>query len=271
MTRSEALRILGLGLDATPDDVKRAHRELVRTVHPDKNSAPNARHLFQLVQEAYEFLSTDERQEQARENEARERAHSERREGEAEEKAANEENSEREWEQQRAEAAVGFGWLLISVGVGLYHALRLGVSVVLDFIHFELPFQGLPLIGVTIVVLAYKANAWLKKCRVRKFYRKHPPPMGVARDKHHSTYAIEPGDEFAFFLTIVLISAFFFLVLVVLISKTDVLDWNITPVWKIARSIMAIITVIAVLFSVAISIYHVSDWSKKLWREFKGA
>lgn len=271
MTRVEALRILGLEPDATPDEVKSAYRELVKTVHPDKNSAPNARHLFQLVQEAYEFISADERQEQTRENEASERAQRERRPGKAEEKAANEGNAEREWERQRAEAEVGFGWWFIPVGVCLYHALRLGVSDFLDFIHFDLPFQGLPLVGVTLVVLTYKANAWLKKCRVRRFYRKRPPPTGVARDKHHSTSAIVPGEEFSFFLTIALFSAFVFLLLTVFLPQIDVVDWSIPPVRKTARLIIAFITVIAVLFSVFISTYHVSDWSKKLWRKFKGA
>ena len=139
MTRVEALRILGLEPNATPDDVKKAYRQLVKAVHPDKNSAPNARHLFQLVQEAYEFISATEEQKQTKERaareyrdraarearaqaareraeretrqrekraraekEARERADRERRATEAREKEAQE-----GWERQRAAAATG--------------------------------------------------------------------------------------------------------------------------------------------------------------------
>ena len=72
MTRAEALRILGSEPDATPTEVKQTYRQLVKAVHPDKNSAPNARHLFQLVQEAYEFISAVEQPEQTWENAARE-------------------------------------------------------------------------------------------------------------------------------------------------------------------------------------------------------
>ena len=147
MTRAEALRILGLQPDATPSEIKRAYRQLVKAVHPDKNSAPNARHLFQLVQEAYEFISAEERREQTREQanrEARDRAEREAREAraraarewaerearqrekrekeekeakeradrnrkarEAKEKAAKEAEARNEWKRQRREAVTG--------------------------------------------------------------------------------------------------------------------------------------------------------------------
>ncbi len=35
MTRAQALQVLGLGETATKADIKRAHRELIRKVHPD--------------------------------------------------------------------------------------------------------------------------------------------------------------------------------------------------------------------------------------------
>jgi hypothetical protein len=35
MTRGEALQVLGLGEGATKGDITRAHRELIRKVHPD--------------------------------------------------------------------------------------------------------------------------------------------------------------------------------------------------------------------------------------------
>ncbi|MDE0299956.1 MAG: J domain-containing protein [Candidatus Poribacteria bacterium] len=99
MTRAEALRILGLEPDATPIEVKRAYRQLVIAVHPDKNPAPNARHLFQLVQEAYEFISTIEQQEHARE--ARDRAERQAKARTAREKAERE--ARRKEERERAE------------------------------------------------------------------------------------------------------------------------------------------------------------------------
>ena len=73
MTRAEALRILGLEPNATLADVKKAYRQLVKTVHPDKSPAPDAGRHFMRVQEAYEFISTTaEEQEQTREGMARE-------------------------------------------------------------------------------------------------------------------------------------------------------------------------------------------------------
>ena len=136
MTCAEALRILGLEPDATPAEAKRAYRQLVKAVHPDKNAAPNARHLFQLVQEAYEFISTIEEQEQTRERvtreardraereararaarewaeretrqkQERERADREKRTREAKEKAAKEAEARKEWKRQRDEAVIG--------------------------------------------------------------------------------------------------------------------------------------------------------------------
>ena len=106
MIRAEALRILGLEPNATLADVKKAYRQLVKTVHPDKNPAPNARHLFQLVQEAYESISTTE--DQAKEN--RDRAEREKRAKEAREKQAKEEL--RKWEQQREHASEGLSGVL---------------------------------------------------------------------------------------------------------------------------------------------------------------
>ena len=36
MNRTEALRILGLDDDATPEDVKTAYKETVQILHPDR-------------------------------------------------------------------------------------------------------------------------------------------------------------------------------------------------------------------------------------------
>ena len=48
--------LLGLTMAATPRQVRAAHRALVRTLHPDVNSAPDAAERFGTVQRAYEIL-----------------------------------------------------------------------------------------------------------------------------------------------------------------------------------------------------------------------
>lgn len=63
MNRIEALRILGLGEDATADDIKTAWRESAQILHPDrfannKKLQERATEQFKNLQEAYEFLST---------------------------------------------------------------------------------------------------------------------------------------------------------------------------------------------------------------------
>jgi DnaJ-class molecular chaperone len=52
--------VLGLTRDATADDIKKAHRKLVREHHPDKGGDPEK---FKKVQEAYEVLSDPEKRE----------------------------------------------------------------------------------------------------------------------------------------------------------------------------------------------------------------
>lgn len=50
-------QILGLQLDATPDQIKKAYRKLVKQYHPDKNQSANAKELIFQINEAYEVLS----------------------------------------------------------------------------------------------------------------------------------------------------------------------------------------------------------------------
>lgn len=50
-------RILGVGKDAGPDDIKRAYRKLARELHPDVNPDPDARERFAEVSTAYEVLT----------------------------------------------------------------------------------------------------------------------------------------------------------------------------------------------------------------------
>jgi DnaJ-class molecular chaperone len=55
--------ILGVPRSASDEDIKSAHRKLVRKLHPDVNKAPDASAKFAEVQEAYDVLSdTSKRQ-----------------------------------------------------------------------------------------------------------------------------------------------------------------------------------------------------------------
>jgi Ca-activated chloride channel homolog len=49
--------LLGLPQDATQDEIRRAYRQLVLRLHPDKNANKGETNLFIDVQKAYEFLS----------------------------------------------------------------------------------------------------------------------------------------------------------------------------------------------------------------------
>ena len=62
MNRTEALRILGLDEDASPEDIKVAYRETVQILHPDrfagnKKLQERATEQFKNLQEAYEYLT----------------------------------------------------------------------------------------------------------------------------------------------------------------------------------------------------------------------
>jgi molecular chaperone DnaJ len=53
--------VLGVGRDASPDEIKRAFRRLAMQYHPDRNSEPGAEARFKEINEAYEVLSDQER------------------------------------------------------------------------------------------------------------------------------------------------------------------------------------------------------------------
>jgi curved DNA-binding protein len=52
--------VLGVGRDATAQEIQRVYRKLARTYHPDVNKDPAAERRFQEISEAYEVLSDPE-------------------------------------------------------------------------------------------------------------------------------------------------------------------------------------------------------------------
>ncbi|HMN95223.1 MAG TPA: DnaJ C-terminal domain-containing protein [Phycisphaerales bacterium] len=56
--------VLGISRSATQEEIRKAHRALVRKLHPDVNSAPDAAAKFAEVQEAYDVLSSEEKRTQ---------------------------------------------------------------------------------------------------------------------------------------------------------------------------------------------------------------
>ncbi|EXX87966.1 molecular chaperone DnaJ [Paenibacillus darwinianus] len=53
--------VLGVGKDASAEDVKKAYRKLARQYHPDVNKATDAEDKFKEVKEAYDILSDDQK------------------------------------------------------------------------------------------------------------------------------------------------------------------------------------------------------------------
>jgi curved DNA-binding protein CbpA len=61
-TTTDHYKLLGLPRDATQDDIRKAHRKLVRKYHPDTNPGDDSREEhFREVQRAYEVLSDPEK------------------------------------------------------------------------------------------------------------------------------------------------------------------------------------------------------------------
>ncbi|WP_409341373.1 molecular chaperone DnaJ [Paenibacillus sp. MBLB4367] len=61
MSKRDYYEVLGVGKDASGEDVKKAYRKLARQYHPDVNKASDAEAKFKEVQEAYEVLNDDQK------------------------------------------------------------------------------------------------------------------------------------------------------------------------------------------------------------------
>ena len=62
METKDPYKVLGLSKDASQDDIRKAHRKLVRRHHPDANPEdPRAEERFKEMQRAYEVLSNPEK------------------------------------------------------------------------------------------------------------------------------------------------------------------------------------------------------------------
>jgi DnaJ-class molecular chaperone len=61
-TTKDLYKLLGLSRGASRDDIRTAHRMLVRKYHPDANPQdPQAEERFKEIQQAYEVLSDDKK------------------------------------------------------------------------------------------------------------------------------------------------------------------------------------------------------------------
>lgn len=65
METKDPYRVLGLSGEASQEDIRKAHRTLVRKYHPDTNlEDPRAEERFKEVQQAYELLSNHEKRQE---------------------------------------------------------------------------------------------------------------------------------------------------------------------------------------------------------------
>lgn len=71
MSREETLhhfKVLGVPVNATTEDIKKAYRKKARDVHPDKNPSAEAAEIFIQLKKAFDFLSDGKRRVDIRED-----------------------------------------------------------------------------------------------------------------------------------------------------------------------------------------------------------
>ncbi|KEQ27149.1 molecular chaperone DnaJ [Paenibacillus tyrfis] len=64
MSKRDYYEVLGVGKDASQEDIKKAYRSLARQYHPDVNKADDAESKFKEAKEAYDVLSDDQKKAQ---------------------------------------------------------------------------------------------------------------------------------------------------------------------------------------------------------------
>ncbi|SCW48069.1 molecular chaperone DnaJ [Paenibacillus tianmuensis] len=64
MSKRDYYEVLGVGKDASQEDIKKAYRKLARQYHPDVNKADDAEAKFKESKEAYDVLSDDQKKAQ---------------------------------------------------------------------------------------------------------------------------------------------------------------------------------------------------------------
>lgn len=62
--KKDYYELLGVSKNATKDEIKKAYRKLAMKYHPDRNSDPKAEVKFKEINEAYEFLSDEQKRSQ---------------------------------------------------------------------------------------------------------------------------------------------------------------------------------------------------------------
>src|SRR3954454_796878 len=64
MSKRDYYEVLGVGKDASQEDIKKAYRKMARQYHPDVNKAADAEDKFKEAKDAYDVLSDDQKKAQ---------------------------------------------------------------------------------------------------------------------------------------------------------------------------------------------------------------